>query len=327
MTSPVITVHNISKHFLVPERESGLTAAMRSLLRPQRRSVPAVDDVSFEIAKGEVVGFLGPNGAGKSTTLKMLSGVLHPSSGDVRVLGYKPNERKAEYLRRIALLMGGRNQLMWDLPAADSFELQRAIYQIPGAEYHATLAELVNLLDINELIRKPVRNLSLGERMKVELVGALLHRPDVLLLDEPTLGLDLATQRLIRSFIEEYNTQRGATVLMTSHYMADIEALCQRVIVINGGQIVFDGRLDELSTAFGGYKDVEVAADADEVDLPGGRRGERRGGRVRLRVAREEVAEVTAYVLAKNAVTDLSISDPPIEDVIERVFASGRRCE
>src|ERR687887_2023454 len=218
MAEPVVHVADLTKVFKVPEREAGLRAAAKSLFRRNWREVRAVDAISFDIAPGEVVGFLGPNGAGKTTTLKMLSGLLYPTGGDVTVLGHVPSRRERDYLRRMTLVMGNRNQLQWDLPALDSFELHRSIYRLPRDQFLETRDELIELLDIEDLVRKPVRQLSLGERMKVEVVGALLHRPQVLFLDEPTIGLDVAMQRRIRSFIAEYNRRHGATVLLTSHY-------------------------------------------------------------------------------------------------------------
>jgi ABC-2 type transport system ATP-binding protein len=241
INSTIIATNRLSKHFKVPTREAGLKAALVSLFHRTYRIVKAVDEVSFEIEPGEVVGFLGPNGAGKTTTLKMLSGLLHPTAGQLHVLGYEPARRSKDFLRQITLVMGNRNQLAWDLPALDSFELQRAVYGIPGNEFKHTRDEFIDLLELQELIHKPVRNLSLGERMKMEIVGSLLHRPKVLFLDEPTIGLDVTMQRRIRSFIAEYNRRYGATVLLTSHYMADVEALCKRVIVIHFGKILFLG--------------------------------------------------------------------------------------
>src|SRR5205823_9263513 len=231
------------------------------------REVRAVDGIPFEIAPGEVVGFLGPNGAGKTTTLKMLSGLLYPSSGDATVLGHRPSQREREFLRQITLVMGNRNQLQWDLPALDSFELNRAIYRIPRNDFRPVRDELVELLDVGDLVRKPVRNLSLGERMKVEIVGALLHRPRVLFLDEPTIGLDVTMQKRIRSFVAEYNRRHGATVLLTSHYMADVQALCRRVIVIHHGRILFDGALSSLGDEFAAYKTIGVVVEHGAAPL------------------------------------------------------------
>jgi viologen exporter family transport system ATP-binding protein len=291
----------------VPEREAGLAAAMKALLRRRHREVRAVDSISFEIERGEMVGFLGPNGAGKTTTLKMLSGLLYPTSGEATVLGHTPSRREKDYLRQITLVMGNRNQLQWDLPALDSFELNRAIYRLRHEDFRHMRDELVELLDVGDLVRKPVRNLSLGERMKVEVVGALLHRPGVLFLDEPTIGLDITMQKRIRSFLAEYNERHGATVLLTSHYMADVEALCKRVIVIHHGRILFDGRLAALGDRFAAYKTIQaVLAD---------------GERVSLRVPRTETSRATAQLLAEHDVHDLTVEDPPIEDVIELVFA------
>jgi ABC-2 type transport system ATP-binding protein len=304
----VVQVDELTKVFRVPEREAGLRASLRSLVARQWREVRAVDHVSFSIDAGEVVGFLGPNGAGKTTTLKMLSGLLYPTSGDGLVLGHVPSKREREYLRRMTLVMGNRNQLQWDLPALDSFELNRAIYRLPREDFARTRDELIELLDIGDLVRKPVRQLSLGERMKVEIVGSLLHLPQVLFLDEPTIGLDVTMQKRIRSFVAEYNDRYGATVLLTSHYMADVEALCKRVIVIHHGRILFDGDLTALTDRFAAYKTIEaVLAD---------------GERLTLQVPKAETSEATARLLAEHDVSDLTVEDPPIEDVIEQVFAS-----
>jgi ABC-2 type transport system ATP-binding protein len=318
----VVEVSGLTKVFRVPEREAGVRAATRSLFRRQWRDVHAVDGISFAIEAGEVVGFLGPNGAGKTTTLKMLSGLLHPSGGGARVLGHVPWKREKDYLRRMTLVMGNRNQLQWDLPAADSFELNRAIYRLPRGDFEGMRDELVALLEVDDLIRKPVRNLSLGERMKVEIVGALLHRPQVLFLDEPTIGLDVTMQKRIRSFVEEYNRRHGATVLLTSHYMADVEALCRRVIVIHHGRILFDGDLTALSDRFAAYKTIEAVVEGVAGDLSGyGDVLARDGERVTLRVPKAETARVTARLLSEQNVHDLTVEDPPIEDVIELVFA------
>ena len=305
----VVEVSELTKVFRVPEREAGLRASLRSLVNRTWREVRAVDGISFTIEAGEVVGFLGPNGAGKTTTLKMLSGLLYPTGGEGRVLGHIPSRRERDYLRRMTLVMGNRNQLQWDLPALDSFELNRAIYRLPREDFKRTRDELIELLDIGDLVRKPVRNLSLGERMKVEVVGSLLHLPQVLYLDEPTIGLDVTMQKRIRSFIAEYNRRYDATVLLTSHYMADVQALCKRVIVIHHGRLLFDGQLAALSDRFAAYKTIEaVLAD---------------GERVSIRVPKAETSQATARLLAENEVSDLTVEDPPIEDVIEQVFASG----
>ena len=263
--TPAVRVRNLTKVYVVPVREAGVRAALRSLVRRKTRSIEAVREIDFAVAAGEVVGFLGPNGAGKTTTLKMLSGLLHPTSGEIDVLGHVPQEREHDFLRRITLVMGQRNQLLWDIPVIDSLERNRAIYRIDPATFRTTLDELVSLLDLAELIDKPVRNLSLGERMKCEVAAALLHQPQVLFLDEPTIGLDVSMQRRLRSFLQTYNQETGATVLLSSHYMADVEALCRRVIVIHHGRILFDGKLTELVQSFSAHKTISV-----ELDLPEG---------------------------------------------------------
>jgi ABC-2 type transport system ATP-binding protein len=320
-STPVIHVADLRKTFKVPEREAGLKAALRSLYRRKHREVRAVDGVSFQIDAGEVVGFLGPNGAGKTTSLKTLSGLLFPTSGDVTVLGYVPSRRQKDFLRQITLVMGNRNQLEWDLPALDSFELNRAIYRIPSVDFLRNRDELIELLDVGDLVRKPVRNLSLGERMKVEVVGSLLHQPRVLFLDEPTIGLDVTMQKRIRVFVAEYNRRHGATVLLTSHYMADVQALCKRVIVIHYGRILFDGDLSSLSDRFAAYKTIEVDLLDGAADLSAyGEVTARDGDRVSIRVPKTEASRVTARILSDLQVADLTIEDPPIEDVIELVF-------
>ncbi len=317
-----IHVADLRKTFVVPEREAGLRASIRSLVRRKHREVRAVDGISFDIAPGEVVGFLGANGAGKTTTLKMLSGLLYPTSGEVSVLGHVAWRREKDFLSQITLVMGNRNQLQWDIPAVDSFEMNRAIYRIPQADFRRSRDELVELLEIGDLVRKPVRNLSLGERMKAEIAGAMLHSPRVLFLDEPTIGLDVTMQRRIRTFIAEYNRRRGATVLLTSHYMADVQALCRRVIVIHEGQILFDGDLSALATRFAAYKTINVVLDDPSQDLrPYGEVVSKNGERVTLRVDKADTSRIAARLLNEHLVTDLTIEDPPIEDVIERVFA------
>jgi ABC-2 type transport system ATP-binding protein len=328
----VVHVHDLRKVFKVPEREAGLRASLRSLVRRKTRDVAAVDGISFDIGAGEVVGFLGANGAGKTTTLKMLSGLLHPTGGECTVLGHVPGRRERDLLRRITLVMGNRNQLQWDLPAVDSFELNRAVYGIPRADFEAMRDELVELLDLGDLVHKPVRNLSLGERMKMEVAGALLHRPGVLFLDEPTIGLDITMQRRIRSFVAEYNRRHGATVLLTSHYMADVEALCRRVIVIHHGRLLFDGELDALAERFATHKTIGLRLDGsapvestrsllagygevldDEGDA----------AMLHVRIDRAEAPAIASRLLAELPVLDLTIEDPPIDDVIEQVFAGG----
>jgi viologen exporter family transport system ATP-binding protein len=326
MSDGAVVVRDLQKVFRVPVREAGLRASVRSLFHRETRRVAAVDGITFTVGEGEIVGFLGPNGAGKTTTLKMASGLLHSTGGELRVLGHRPERRERELLRRITLVMGNRNQLQWDLPALDSFELNRAIYRIPRPDFIALRNELIDLLDIGSLVTKPVRNLSLGERMKAEIVGALLHRPAVLFLDEPTIGLDVTMQKRIRSFVADYNRRHGASVLLTSHYMADVEALCRRVIVIHHGKLLFDGDLATLADRFSSGKTVEVhLADAvDEERLASfGEIVASDGLVAKLRVPRSDVSRVTGQLLTNFPVLDLTIEDPPIDDVIERVFASG----
>jgi ABC-2 type transport system ATP-binding protein len=321
-TSPYdITVADLCKTYFVPEREAGLWSSLKSLVRRKTRAVRAVDAITFDIAPGEVVGFLGPNGAGKTTTLKMLSGLLYPTSGTLNVRGYRPSRREKEFLSQITLIMGNRNQLQWDLPALDSFELNRAIYHIPEAEFRSTRDEFIDLLDLKTLLHKPVRNLSLGERMKVEIAGSLLHRPSVLFLDEPTIGLDVTMQRRIRTFIADYNQRYGATVLLTSHYMADVQALCRRVIVIHHGHILFDGTLTHLTERFATYKTINVTLEDSSLDLSTyGTVIEREGDTIKLRIPKVEAPGVTSRLLSECPIIDLTIEDPPIEDIIERVF-------
>jgi ABC-2 type transport system ATP-binding protein len=307
----------------VPVREAGLRAALRSLVTRDHHEVRAVDGISFEIEPGEVVGFLGPNGAGKTTTLKMLSGLLYPTAGQLSVLDHVPSHRAATFLEQITLVMGNRNQLQWDLPALDSFEMNRAVFGLDREDFHRTLSELVELLEIGDVVRKPVRQLSLGERMKVELAGALLHQPRVLFLDEPTIGLDVAMQRRIRSFIAAYNRRHQATILLTSHYMADVQALCRRVIVIHHGAILFDGELRALSDRFTSHKTINIALSDPSVPLDAyGEVVARDGDRVTLRVRKEETSLVATKLLNEQPVSDVTIEDQPIEDVIEQVFAS-----
>jgi len=319
-----IVVEDLSKTFQVPEREGGFSAALRSFFRRRYQKVRAVQQVSFRIGSGEIVGFLGPNGAGKTTTLKMLSGLLHPTGGHAQVLGFTPWERQGDFLRSITLVMGQRNRLSWDIPAADSFLLNQAIYRLDDNEYKRTLGELNELLDLAPIMRKPVRNLSLGERMKCELTAGLLHRPRVLFLDEPTIGLDITAQARIRTFLKEYNRRTGATILLTSHYMADVVALCERIIIIHLGQLKYDGGITELSRRIAPVKLIGVALrDAVPADLS--RYGklmpsENNNGKEIIQVQADDVAAITARLLSDLPVQDLTIEDPPIEDVIERAF-------
>ena len=326
-----IEVRGLSKVFRVHEREEGLASTLRSLFARRFKAVDAVMDVSFEIGKGEIVGFLGPNGAGKTTTLKMLSGLLYPTAGEARVLGHVPWKREADLLKQITLVMGNRSQLIWDIPAADSLRVLQEIFGLADDRYRRSLSELVDLLELEPLLHKPVRNLSLGERMKVEFAAALIHEPRVLFLDEPTIGLDVSMQARIRRFVAEYNRRTGASILLTSHYMDDVVALCKRVIVIHHGRLLYDGALTGLVERMAPYKlirltlhdgvDVDVRLDAYGETL------EREPGesRVTLRVPREDAPDRTARLVHDlgEHVLDLTLEDPPIEEVIERVFSSA----
>lgn len=325
---PTVKVDGLSKTFKVPVREEGFVNSIKSLFHREYRQVEAVRAVDFSLEAGEVVGFLGPNGAGKTTTLKMLSGLLFPTAGNADVIGYRPSDRNPDFLTRVALVMGNRNSLQWDLPVADSLDVRKAMYRIPEADYRRRREQYVELLGVEDLLTKPVRNLSLGERMKVEILAALLPGPPVLFLDEPTLGLDLTMQKRIRRFVAEYASQEGATVLLTSHYMADVTALCERVIVIHHGSLLFDGDLSELTDRFGADRTISVSVTGELPDLSGyGRVRERSVAKAVLEVPRAQVAGVAARLLADLDVLDLSIEDPPIEDVIEKTFASGDEAE
>ncbi len=319
-----IVVEKLSKTYQVSEREGGFREAVRGFFHRKFKDVHAVQQVSFSIEPGEIVGFLGPNGAGKTTTLKMLSGLLHPTSGKASVLGFTPWQLKPAYLKSMTLVMGQRNRLSWDIPAADSFLLNQAVYGIPDADYQRTLKELDELLELGPILRKPVRNLSLGERMKCELAAGLLHRPKVLFLDEPTIGLDITAQARIRSFLQEYNHRTGSTILLTSHYMADVTALCERIIIIHQGRLKYDGGILELSRRVAPFKliGVELGApcpcDLSRYGLPVAGDGD--AGKQFVRVSAGDVAAITARMLAELPIHDLTIEDPPIEDVIERAF-------
>ncbi len=324
MTSNSIIVQQLSKTYQVPEREGGFGAAVRSFFKRKYKDVKAVQEVNFTIAQGEIVGFLGPNGAGKTTTLKMLSGLLHPTGGNATVLGFTPWELKPEYLRSMTLVMGQRNRLSWDIPAADSFLLNQAIYRIPDDEYKETYKELDELLELDPLMKKPVRNLSLGERMKCEIAAGLLHRPKVLFLDEPTIGLDITGQVRIREFLREYNKRTGATILLTSHYMADVTALCERIIIIHQGQLKYDGGITDLSHKIAPFKLIGVRlSDADSHDLSGYGtqvQNEEDADKKYIQVKAEDVTRITSRLLADLPIHDITITDPPIEDVIEQAF-------
>jgi ABC-2 type transport system ATP-binding protein len=324
MSQETILVNHLSKTYQVPEREGGFGAAVRSFFKRKYNDVKAVQEVTFKMTQGEVVGFLGPNGAGKTTTLKMLSGLLHPTGGTANVLGFTPWELKSDYLRSMTLVMGQRNRLAWDIPAADSFLLNQAIYRIPEDEYKKTYQELDELLELEPIMKKPVRNLSLGERMKCEIAAGLLHRPKVLFLDEPTIGLDITGQARIREFLREYNKRTGATILLTSHYMADVTALCERIIIIHHGQLKYDGGIGELSRKIAPFKLIGVMlAESNSHDLTKYGtvvQNEEDWEKQYIQVRAEDVTRVTSGLLADLPIHDITITDPPIEDVIEQAF-------
>ena len=324
----MISVKHLVKHYRVHTRPPGLGAAVRSVFRRNYRAVPAVDDISFEIAAGERVGFLGPNGAGKTTTLKMLAGLLHPTSGEAIVAGHRPAARERDFLRSIMLVTGQKQQLLWDLPPSETFELNRAIYDVPREEFRRTVDELTELLDLAPLLGKPTRQLSLGERMKCELAAALLHRPKVLFLDEPTIGLDVTMQAGVRAFIKDYNERHGATVLLTSHYMDDVAALCPRVIVIDQGHLTYDGALDELVRQIQPEKRVTLRlsnpVSRADLDSLGGRVLSQDDAQAQLQVDVPSLRTLVAQALARLPVADLTVEDPPLEEVLAGLFARSR---
>lgn len=322
-----IEVAGLKKYYAVHEKEPGLLGSLRSLVHRRYRNVKAVDDVSFNIAAGEVVGFLGPNGAGKTTTLKVLSGLLHPTAGRAQILDFIPHRRQPAFLKRITLVMGQKNQLNWDLPAMESFIVNQAIYDIAPHQFKQTLGELSELLDLTPLLKKQVRKLSLGERMKCELAAALLHRPEVLFLDEPTIGLDVTMQARIRHFVAEYNVRYGATVILTSHYMADVTALCHRVIVIDKGRLIYDGDLRAMTENLAPYKVLKLiltsAVNCDELS-PFGQVVECNGLKATIRVPRSEATRAAATLLTTIAIDDVTIEEPPIEELVSQLFERGK---
>ncbi|WP_026734917.1 ABC transporter ATP-binding protein [Fischerella sp. PCC 9605] len=323
---PIIEAQNLSKVYPVAVKEPGIVGTITHFFRRTYREIKAVQDVSFEIAAGEVVGFLGPNGAGKTTTLKMLTGLIHPSSGKVTVAGHVPYRRQEAFLQKITLVMGQKQQLLWDLPAMDSLRINAAVYNISDREFRKRVGELTEMLSLEGKLNQPVRKLSLGERMKAEILAALLHHPQVLFLDEPTLGLDVNAQVGVRDFLREYNRRYQATVLLTSHYMADITALCQRVLLIHQGKLMYDGSLDELLEKFAPYREVHVElmqplskqrlmfyGDVQNLD----------GRMVCFMVQQEELTRTVSRILADLDVIDLTVTEPPVEEVIGRVFQAG----
>jgi viologen exporter family transport system ATP-binding protein len=323
----MISVGDLCKYYQVHKRPPGLKAAFRSVFRRATTTVKAVDGISFDIRPGERVGFLGPNGAGKTTTLKVLSGLLHPTSGEVRVDGHVPKRREHAFLKKIMLVTGQKQQLLWDLPPAETFELNRAIYDVPMGEFHETIGELSELLELGDLVTKPARQLSLGERMRCELAAALVHRPKVLFMDEPTIGLDVSMQAVIRAFIRRYNELRGATILLTSHYMDDVAALCPRVIVIDKGKLSYDGGLDALVRRVRPEKRVvlHLSRPVDPAVLaPLGKVVSHDAAQAILQVDQEEVNATVTRALAALPVEDLTVENAPLEEVMSELFSRSR---
>jgi len=321
-----IRVDHLVKHYQVHHKQAGLQGSLRSFFRRQYETVKAVDGISFDIARGEIVGFLGPNGAGKTTALKCLSGLLYPTAGSVTVLGFTPHKRERNYLKAFTLVLGQRNQLLWDLPAMETFLVNQAIYGVPERQFRETLDELVALLNLEPLLTKQVRKLSLGERMKCELAASLLHRPQVLFLDEPTLGLDVTAQAVIREFILTYNQRYNASVLLTSHYMADVTALAARILVIDQGKLMYDGDLGVLVAQTAPYKLLRLTLEkpVDGADLSSlGEVESNEGLKVTLRVPRANTKEAAARALAQLPVADLTVEEPPVEEIIREVFSRG----
>jgi len=321
-----VHVNSLVKYYRVHHKEAGLRGSLRSLFRRQYETVKAVDGISFDIERGEIVGFLGPNGAGKTTTLKCLSGLLYPTGGSATVLGFTPHRRESAYLKQFTLVMGQRNQLLWDLPAMETFLVNQAIYDVPESQFRETLDELVALLDLEPLLTKQVRKLSLGERMRCELAASLLHRPRVLFLDEPTLGLDVTAQATIRDFIRAYSQRYDATVLLTSHYMADVTALASRILVIERGKLMYDGDLHALVEQTAPYKLLRLTLErpVDTADLTAlGEIESAEGVKVSLRVPRSGTRDAAAAALAQLPVADVTIEEPPVEEIIREVFRRG----
>jgi len=323
---PVIEVRNLSRTFRVTRKAPGFRGAFRALFRRETEEVQAVKGVSFSIEEGELVGFLGPNGAGKTTTLKMLAGLLHPSGGEATVLGHVPWKRAESYRRQFALLLGQKNQLWWDLPARDSFELNARIYGIATAVWQGRMNELAELLGVRDKLAVMVRELSLGERMKMELIASLLHQPRVLFLDEPTIGLDVVSQKTVREFLKDHNRRHRTTILLTSHYMADISEVCDRVIIIDHGEIFFDGRLEDVLDRFADFKvvTIEHGAAGPEPLARAAAHGEvieQAPGRLRLRIKRDRVIPACKALLDELPVNDIDIQEVPIEEVIRQIFA------
>ncbi|MFH1959060.1 MAG: ATP-binding cassette domain-containing protein [Patescibacteria group bacterium] len=327
---PIIKVQNLKRHFKVYKKQPGLMGSIKSLFKRKYETVKAVDDISFEIKQGEIVGFIGQNGAGKTTTLKVLSGLLYPTAGAVSVLGFNPWDRKSEFQKQFALVMGQKNQLWWDLPAMETFLLNKAIYEVPDEQFEKTLNKLVDLLKVSEILNIQVRKLSLGQRMKCELIAALLHNPKVLFLDEPTIGLDVVMQKNLRDFIKAYNKEFKATVILTSHYMNDVKELCERAIVIDKGKLIFDGKLQDIINKYARNKILSLVFSKEVVKKDLKKFGEIKefsqdnsSYTATILVSRKKAALVASDLLKELPIEDLNIEEPPIEAIIREVFQSG----
>ena len=324
--TPMITARGLSKTFRVAEKQPGFQGTLRHLIRRRHRDVAAVSGVSFVIEAGEMVGFLGPNGAGKTTTLKMLSGLIHPTGGELSVAGFRPERRQRAFLEQITLVMGNKQQLIWDLPPLDSIRVNAAVYGIDAMETKRRISELADMLELGEELHRPVRKLSLGQRMKAELLASLLHRPRVLFLDEPTLGLDVTAQARVRDFLADYNRRFGATVLLTSHYMGDITALCERVLLIHQGQLFHDGELEALTSRLAPFRQVRLElqkAYPQAAFESYGTVESHQEHQVLLLVNRERLTETVAALLTRFPVVDLEVNDQPIEDLMRSLFSAA----
>lgn len=330
MNQNIISVNNLTKHFKVYKKQPGLAGSFKSLFIRKYETVQAVNNVTFDISEGEIVGFIGQNGAGKTTTLKMLSGLLFPTSGEVSVLGFNPWDRKHEFQKQFALIMGQKNQLWWDLPAIESFLLNKAIYEIPDNKFEKTLKKLSELLEVTNILQIQVRKLSLGQRMKCELIAALLHNPKVLFLDEPTIGLDVVMQKVLRDFIKEYNKEFGATIILTSHYMDDVKELCERVIIIDHGNKIYDGSLNKIIKTYARNKILSLSFDQDVTSNELSQFGiikEFSENQATLIVKRENATKIASQILNKYKINDLNIEEAPIEAIIREIFSSKHKHE
>lgn len=328
MPEPVIHVQNLSKYFKVYKKEPGLAGSIQSLWNRKYEEVKAVDDVSFDINQGEIIGFIGQNGAGKTTTLKMLSGLLYPTAGEISVLGFNPWDRKPEFQKQFSLVMGQKNQLWWDLPAMESFLLNQAIYEVPEEQFKKTLKKLMTLLDVEDIVKIQVRKLSLGQRMKCELIAALLHNPKVLFLDEPTIGLDVVMQKVLRDFIKAYNAEFGATIILTSHYMDDVKELCKRAIIIDQGHKIFDGQLQDIIDKYARNKILSLILSKEVTKTALAKYGEIKEydyPKATLLVPRTKAAQVAGKILTDLDVADVNIEEPAIEVIIRELFEAQHR--